>query len=230
MEEQMPVMDVASGATGEESISTPTPEIESTPSPASAPSDNPIPYSRVKQMREQWEAQKSREIAAERDRIKQYEDYFKGTQSKLMQAFGLEREKAPTYIDSDRYTQDIQNIQNSFREELERRELKSQALAGWKEVSTKYSDWASVPGFKEAVFNAWGADPSAEMADVGAKVADAYEKHYASREARKATEYAAKKESAPKVVKSGSGAGSPPRDGSGKFSVRSAIRRSLSGE
>jgi hypothetical protein len=195
------------------------------PQAVRSPQDNPIPYSRVKEMI----AKRDKELEAVRAEASQYKEFLRNSQQGILKAFGLQQEEKPSYIDQKTFEEKYNSLKSEFQQTLEQREMVQQARLGWREVSSKHSGWASWPGFREAVLNQWGSDPSKEMSEVADEIVSSMEKELAKRQAAATQEYGEKKASAPKVVKSGGGAGSPASKDD-KMPMKAAIKKMLRGE
>jgi uncharacterized protein (DUF4415 family) len=93
-----------------------------------------------------------------------------------------------------------EKLEARFRKQEEER-LYQGITNDWKAVSTKYEEWADLPGFKDAWAKSWapGVDPVA----AAAKLVEAYEKRFASKANASAEVKEGRLRSAP--VRSGGG-------------------------
>lgn len=202
--------------------------------PRARGSENAIPHWRVKEMLAAREREWSQKHSALEQRLKQYDDY----QSRMQQAqlaylrqTGALPEEKPSYVPEEKFNQSLQEMREQFRTEMEDRAMAEQARSEWREIAAKYPHYAGIPGFRDSIFAAWVKQPFRPMDDIATEVVnkwDGLSDHFAKRaaEAQKALEE--KNKGAPKVGKSGAGAGAPARTSSEKReSVGDRIKNQL---
>lgn len=140
--------------------------------------DNAIPHYRVKEMIQASERKWQERMSQAEQQIQSYQSFLREAQQGMLKSFGLWEDKKPTYLSEDQVSERISSLENKIRQEIQQQQLRAQYESGWREVSTKYAPFASLPGFQEAIARGWAE--SGDMMKTAESVVAAYKKWQAS--------------------------------------------------
>lgn len=157
---------------------------------------------RIAQANKSWEKRLS-ETQAKQAQYEQMVAKMNSGIEAMGRGFGFIPEQTTDPV-SEKLSAFEKQMEEKFNQRIQKQEeerLYNSIQNDWKAVSSKYEEWADLPGFKDAWAKSWA--PGSDASALAAKLVEAYEKKFAARSNQSAAVKEGRLKSAP--VKAGGG-------------------------